>query len=140
MQQPSFYTWAVTVLLPIVLAILGSSWVGDAIKAHREAKSGKATTNQIMDEIRKLKADVDADRAITARVRIVRFNDELIMGRVEDRPRHSKESYDQTLSDIDTYEKYCREHPEFKNNKTVMSVANIKDNYQTRLRKRDFLA
>ena len=140
MQQPSFYTWAVTVLLPIVLAILGSSWVGDVIKAHREAKSGKVTTNQIMDEIRKLKADVDADRAITARVRIVRFNDELIMGRKEDRQLHSKESYDQTLSDIDTYERYCREHPEFKNNKTVMSVANIKDNYQTRLRKRDFLA
>lgn len=139
-MQPSFYTWAVTVLLPIVLAILGSSWVGDVIKAHREAKSGKVTTNQIMDEIRKLKAGVDLDRAITARVRIVRFNDELIMGREEDRPFHSKESYDQTLSDIDTYEQYCRDHPEFKNNKTVMSVANIKDNYQTRLRKRDFLA
>lgn len=135
-----FYTWAVTVFLPIILAVLGSSWVGDVIKAHREKKAGKVTTNQIMDAITGLQKDVERDRAITARVRIIRFNDELIMNRAEYRPLHSKESYDQTLSDIDAYEKYCMEHPEFKNNKTVMSVANIKKSYQERLDKHDFLS
>ncbi|MBQ9328954.1 MAG: hypothetical protein IJ225_10560 [Solobacterium sp.] len=132
--MPTFYTWVATVLLPIALAVLGSSWVGDAFKAHREAKSGKATTDQIMHAISNLKAEIDEDRAITARVRIVRFNDELIR-----KDEHSKESFDQTLSDIDTYEDYCRAHPDFENNKTKISAKHIKDVYERRLEKGDFL-
>ena len=135
-----FHQWFVTVFLPIILAMLGSSWVGDVIKAHREKKAGKVTTNQIMDALAKLKTDVDRDRAITSRVRIVRFNDELIVARDGNKQLHSRESFDQVLSDIDHYEEYCRDHPEFKNNKTTMSAQNIKECYKERLRKRDFLA
>ena len=76
----------------------------------------------------------EEDRAITARVRILRFNDELL------RPmRHSKESFDQALEDVDRYENYCRAHPEFKNNKTVLSIANIKKVYKRQLATHDFL-
>ena len=76
----------------------------------------------------------DEDRAVTARVRILRFNDELLAER-----DHSKESFDQVLADIDTYEGYCSTHPEFRNNKSIMSIRNIKRVYAIRLEKRDFL-
>ena len=76
----------------------------------------------------------DMDRAITARVRILRFNDEVLASR-----RHSKESFDQALADIDAYEQYCHAHPEFKNNKTVLSIANIKKVYKRQLATHDFL-
>ena len=33
------------------------------------------------------------------------------------------------LDDIDMYEKYCKEHSDFANNKTVISIQRIKDVY-----------
>jgi len=33
------------------------------------------------------------------------------------------------LEDIDIYEKYCDANPDFPNNKAVMAIKNIKDNY-----------
>lgn len=63
--------------------------------------------------------------ALEARRRILRFNDELL-----NHVMHSKEYFDEILSDIDTYERYCREHPNFPNNKTVMSIEHIKEVYK----------
>jgi hypothetical protein len=63
--------------------------------------------------------------ALEARRRILRFNDELL-----NHVMHSKEYFDEILSDIDTYERYCREHPNFPNNKTVMSIEHIKEIYK----------
>lgn len=76
----------------------------------------------------------DERNAVDARVRILRFADETQEGR-----RHSKESFDQVLSDIDEYEEYCTAHPNFKNNKTVQTAAYIKKEYAERLDKHDFL-
>jgi len=86
------------------------------------------------DKIEESNDKADMDRAVTARVRILRFNDELLASR-----RHSKESFDQALEDIDSYEQYCREHPDFRNNKTLMSIQNIKKVYQRQLATHDFL-
>ena len=77
---------------------------------------------------------MDERSAVNARVRILRFSDEMGDGR-----RHSKDSYDQTLSDIDYYEKYCSDNPSFPNNKTVSTIEHIKNNYAERLEKHDFL-
>ena len=63
--------------------------------------------------------------ALEARRRILRFNDELL-----NHVMHSKEYFDEILSDIDIYERYCREHPNFPNNKTVMSIEHIKECYK----------
>ena len=81
-----------------------------------------------------IKNTVDEQNAITCRVRILRFGDEIIHG-----DKHSKDSFDQVLEDIDSYELYCREHPEFKNNKTVITTKAIKSNYKEGLEKNDFL-
>ena len=106
-------------VVTIVVAVIGSSWFSSLI-VNRRAKS-----DEIIQMIKELRADMEEGRAINARIRILRCNDEILRGAV-----HSKESLDQTLEDIDLYEKYCNEHPKFKNNKTVMSASNIKARYQ----------
>lgn len=95
----------------------------------------KTDLDELRDFVHNVDSKIDEDRAVTARVRILRFNDELLEAK-----KHSKDSYDQVLSDIDVYEAYCEQHPDFKNNKTKMSASNIKDSYEIRLKKHDFLA
>lgn len=85
-------------------------------------------------KIEKVAESVEETRAIAARVRILSFGDELLEGRL-----HSKDTYDQTLLDIDNYEKYCKSHENFKNNVTEETVALIKEKYRIRLRKNDFV-
>lgn len=68
--------------------------------------------------------EVKENKALSARAHILRFADELY-----NKKEHSKEYFDEILDDIDKYEKYCVEHPNFKNNKTVLSTNLIKTTY-----------
>lgn len=72
--------------------------------------------------------------AYTWRYRILRFNDEIVQGN-----RHTKEHFDQILEDIDNYEKFCKNNPEFPNNKAVLAVKNIKDVYDKCVEENSFL-
>lgn len=72
--------------------------------------------------------------AINCRIRILQFGDEIRRG-----TKHSKESFDQILSDIDNYDRYCDTHKDFKNNKTVATQAKILKTYSARLDNNDFL-
>ena len=72
-------------------------------------------------------------RAIAARVRILRFGDELQDGRY-----HSKDSFDQVVMDIDAYDNYCKEHPNFRNHITNTTAHYIMERYQECMRKRSF--
>ena len=76
----------------------------------------------------------DERNAVSMRVRILRFRDEMLLDQ-----GHTHDSFQQVLSDIDEYEKYCIQHPEFKNNQTVATIKHIKENYLERLEKHDFL-
>lgn len=71
-----------------------------------------------------LDSEVKENKALSARAHILRFADELY-----NKKEHSKEYFDEILDDIDKYEKYCVEHPNFKNNKTVLSTNLIKTTY-----------
>ncbi len=64
------------------------------------------------------------NKVCMARKRILRFNDEL-----NHNIKHSEEYFDDILSDIDVYEKYCLTHPDFPNNKAMLSIQNIKEEY-----------
>ena len=75
----------------------------------------------------------DERYAVSSRVRILRFEDEL-----QDKRKHSKDSWDQAMSDIDYYENYCQAYPKFKNNQTVATVEHIKNGYMERLEKHDW--
>lgn len=90
--------------------------------------------DQLGDELQSLRSISDEREAKSARVRILRFGDEIYQGTM-----HSKEHFDQTLDDITDYEQYCATHPEFKNDMTVITVQTIKETYQKCLEKHSFL-
>lgn len=109
---------------------------------------GKRTNKDLTEQFVQLKEDVedltekyeqierDNERrdAVECRIRILRFSDELRRG-----IDHSQESFEQTFDDIDYYEKYCREHPLFENNKTVIANERIKSAYKNCMDKNNFL-
>lgn len=88
----------------------------------------------LSDKIEAVAESVAETRAIAARVRILRFADEII-----GKQAHSRESFVQIFADIDTYDRYCRSHLDFKNHNTVSAQKLIADAYDERSRKNDFL-
>lgn len=77
------------------------------------------------DSLDELKRESSEGRATTCRYRILRFDDE-----IRHDEYHTKEHFDQILEDITEYEKYCNGHPDYRNNKAVMAIENIKRVYQ----------
>ena len=101
---------------------------------HDRLKSVKDAIQALSDKVDSLDAKGDERNAVSMRVRILRFRDEMLAGQ-----NHTHDSFQQVLSDIDEYERYCEAHPEFRNNQTVATVEHIKANYHERLEKHDFL-
>lgn len=142
----------VTIITTIIGGLLGGGIIGFIEFLIRRKDEKDDRNAEIIAAIKQLDAKVDdgfarldakikdvEDKgdersAVNARVRILRFSDEMVEGR-----RHSKDSFDQALSDIDYYEKYCSENPLFPNNKTVATIEHIKNSYAERLEKHDFL-
>lgn len=103
---------------------------------------GRAINADVTRELAEIKDKLDAhvtmDDRRTAdghRTRILHFNNELLRN-----INHTKEEFIEVLAEIDAYESYCGEHPEYPNNRAVLAIRNIKGNYQARLQKHDFLA
>ena len=74
-------------------------------------------TRKALEEHIRIDDERDAD---SHRQRILQFNNELL----RDIP-HTKEDFTEVLTEIDEYEKYCREHPDYKNNRAVHAIAHI---------------
>ena len=72
--------------------------------------------------------------ALSARRRILRFNDELLL-----KIKHSKEMFNDILKDITDYDNYCRTHPDFKNKKAVFVEENVARAYQDCMENNSFL-
>lgn len=68
------------------------------------------------------------------RYRILRFNTELLRS-----VSHTKEEFDEILYSVSEYETFCREHPDYENNRANLAIENIKSVYLKRMRMRDFL-
>lgn len=102
-------------------------------KRKDDMKGIKDELTAIKQDIKRLDEKGDRREAVECRVRILRFEDELQEGR-----KHSKDSFDQVLTDITTYDHYCEAHPEFKNQQTAATVEHIRKVYAERLEKRDF--
>ncbi len=101
---------------------------------HDKLKGVKDAVEALSKKIDAIDAKADERNAVNSRVRILRFADEMIEGK-----RHSKDSWDQVMSDITDYNKYCEKHPDFKNDQTATTVEFLKKNYTERLEKHDFL-
>lgn len=100
------------------------SWIGGWIGKIIGVKSLSDKIEKLDNKVDNLEEKVDKNEAVTARVRILRFGDEL-----RSNVDHSKESFDQVLSDITNYNQYCTDHPKFENDKTVMTTQVIKETY-----------
>ena len=85
-------------------------------------------------EEKTIQKEAELERVRQARQRILRFNDEILFDK-----RHSKEHFDEILSDIDIYEDYCRTHEDYENNKAILAIATIREVYKDCLKTHDFL-
>ena len=141
------------VVIAIIVAIIGSNalWgfvqflvtrkdegnekVNDIVKTSKERYNELIELlGELKENIEKIESKSEERDAVTARVRILRFMDELL-----DNKKHSKDSFDQALTDITDYENYCNTHPNFKNNQTEATIEYINKTYRERLEKHDFL-
>lgn len=102
---------------------------------------GRAVNADVLRELdtvtRKLDTHIRVDderNADSYRTRILQFNNELLREIM-----HTREDFIEILAVIDDYERYCREHKEYKNNRAVCAIENIKRVYMERLQKHDFL-
>lgn len=113
------------IVLGILGAVTGSGVTGVvlAILQRRWQRQDK------LDEIQKsLEAHCKSDdeRYIKqCRTRILRFNDEVIRGM-----EHTEEHFNDVLDDITEYTRYCNEHKDFKNEKAVLAIENVKRVYR----------
>lgn len=135
-------------LQTIIVALIGGGFVGfieflirrhdskkdknsEVLKAIKDVDSKVEALDKKIEEI---EYKVDRNEAVTCRARILRFNKELIR-----KEKHTHEEFGQTLEDCDKYERFCDEHPDFKNNKAVLSIENIKRCYSKCEEGGDFL-
>lgn len=102
---------------------------------------GKAINADVLRELdtvtQKLDTHIRVDderNADSYRTRILQFNNELLR-----EIQHTREDFIEILAVIDDYESYCRDHKEYKNNRAVCAIENIKRVYMDRLQKHDFL-
>lgn len=118
----------------IILAVFASSgfWAFVQFWINRNDGTKKALQD-ITQAVDRLSDKVDTNAAVLARTHILRFDDELLNG-----VSHSQEYFRQQMDDIDTYEDFCREHPDFRNSYTVMASEHIRDTYKKLLEKREF--
>lgn len=105
-----------------------AKFIGHALNSE-VLEQQKATQKKLDDHI----ATDDERNANSLRTQILRYNRELL----EDR-KHTLEDFIEILAVIDEYEEYCRNHEEYRNNRCVHAVANIKRVYDERLVKHDF--
>lgn len=105
------------------------SWFGEVINA--------GVSKRLSEIEKKLDGHIDMDDRRTAdvnRARILHFNNELLRD-----IGHTKEEFIEVLAEIDAYEKYCKSHENYQNNRAVLAIENIRSNYRERLKKHDFL-
>lgn len=103
--------------------------IGRAINAEVISK-----VDRLESDIQAVKVEVEEHEAKSARVRILRFGDELLHN-----VKHSQEHFNQILLDITEYEEYCTKHPEFRNNVTGITTKRIKATYEKCLEEHSFL-
>lgn len=121
--------------ITLAVALVGSQGFWTFVSSYITNKKNK--NKELTEDIKEIKTEVNnlskslaEHKANIARTNIIRFNDEIL-----NQQKHSKESFDLILLDIDNYEKYCEMNPDYLNNKTALSVNNIKHIYSKHINK-----
>lgn len=110
---------------------LGRAINGEVLESVEDVKRAQQDTRKALDE--HIQSD-DERNADTLRMRVLHFNNELLRG-----DRHTREDFIEILAVIDAYERYCKNHPNYRNNRASHAIANIGRVYDERLKLRDFL-
>ena len=87
------------------------SWLAKAIRKAMVI----AAIEKKLDEHINTDDKRDAD---SHRVKILQFNNELLRS-----IDHTKEEFIEVLAEIDTYERFCEDHPDYPNNRAVLATA-----------------
>lgn len=120
-----------TDLTTIISVLIGGGILGfvQFLITRKDSKQDKESA--ILSEIKTLSGRVerienslDERDAVLARTHILRFQDELYND-----VKHSKEYFEQTLDDIQTYDRFCADNPKFANGRTKAAAKYIKDEY-----------
>ena len=123
------------IIIAIIGAVFASSGLWGLLQYLISRKDNTAEKlDKLTELVKEVSERVDATSATNARTRILRFDDELI-----NNIHHSKEYFQQTLEEIDTYELYCEKHPNYKNSACTLAIEHIKDVYTKLLDERAFI-
>lgn len=132
--------WSIGILLSLS-AIIQISPIKINPWSYAAKIIGRAINSEMIEKIDKINNDLTKFKEITdernaelLRSHILRFGDELLHG-----TKHSKEHFDQILSDITSYNEYCDTHPNFKNDMTRLTTEHIKNTYRECMDKHSFL-
>ena len=118
-------------MLIALVSLLSATAVWDFVKFLINRKDDtKAQIVEVKKSINKLGERIDENQAVLARSHILRFDDELLND-----VNHSKEYFSQTLQDIDVYEAFCMNHPNFKNSFATAAINHIRKTYDELLEK-----
>ena len=113
------------IVTAVVVAVLASGGLWGFIQYLISRKDKTAEKiDKIMEIVTEVSNRVDTTNATNARTRILRSDDELING-----VHHSREYFQQTLEEIDTYEEYCDRHPKYRNNACTLAIEHIRRVY-----------
>lgn len=111
--------------------VIGKALNKDVMEELRTIKTAQAETRETLDE--HIRMD-DVRNADLHRAYILRFNTELLRN-----IRHTEEDFNEILYNIDCYERYCDEHPDYQNNRAVHAIRNINRVYDECMKNHDFL-
>ena len=118
-------------VLIVIVSLLSATAVWDFVKFLINRKDDtKAQIVEVKKSINKLGERINENQAVLARTHILRFDDELLND-----VKHSKEYFSQTLQDIDVYEAFCMNHPNFKNSYATAAINHIRSTYDEQLKK-----
>ena len=121
-------------VVTIILAVFASSGFWAFVQFLVSRNDGtREELKQISEQVAELSDKVDENAAVLARTHILRFENEMLNG-----VRHSQEYFRQQMEDIDTYEDFCKTHPDFRNSYTTIASEHIRETYKKLLEKREF--
>lgn len=102
---------------------------------------GKVLNGDVIEKLDKVERRLDEHiridderNADLHRARILQFNTELLRN-----SRHTEEDFNEILYNIDCYERYCVDHPQYQNNRAVHAIKHIKNVYDDCMEKEGFL-
>lgn len=121
-----FITFLTSVCVPIVVALISSGTFANKL-------SKKIKVDELLEKFNALDYKVDCNKADDCRRIILNFNGEIKRG-----IHHDEEQFNEVIRLIDKYETFCRDNPNYPNNKAVLAIENIKNVYKKAYSKNDF--